>query len=109
MGRQTYKTTYKTMFPAAGGIGAVALCICLFGGDTAGAGQGVAPGGSGESELHWAARFNAVEAIGGVDRERGRRQRAGPWRAYPATLGGGGRRGGGSQGFAGRWRGSCGG
>lgn len=51
------------MLPTVGVIGLGGLAVCFFGAGAAGAGQTAAPGAAGESELHWAARFNAVEAI----------------------------------------------
>ena len=108
MGRQTW-TIMRAGHPAPGVTGFVALVACLFGVGVAGAGQAATPSASGESELHWAVRFNAVEAIetltaagaevDGLDGE-GR---------TPLYWAAANRRRGGSQGPAGHGRGSDGG
>lgn len=59
------RQTCSAMPPAGviGMTGMVAVAVCLVGAGAARAEQASVPGATGESELHWAARFNAVEAI----------------------------------------------
>ncbi len=70
MGNQKRTTTSRSS--AAGTLRLVILAVGLFGAGAAGAQPPPVPGASGESALHWAARFNAVVAIrtlidGGLD------------------------------------------